>query len=157
VVDESGTPLADARCARAQRFTLGLVAGRRRVGWPSESADVHATLTGADGRFELADLPGGELRLGARKSGCAPLDRFGIALAKDAHLDLGDLTLEPGSTLAGSVVDARGAPVAGARVLRVPQDRTRASAGVVRSRSRSRPRTPKAASARTRSRSGRGS
>jgi len=81
---------------------------------------VRRTLTGKDGKFRFADVPRGEASLDVRASGAAPL-RKTVTLAPVGSLpevDLGRLELGAAGSVEGTVVDAKGKPVAGARVAR---------------------------------------
>ncbi len=81
---------------------------------------VRRTLTGKDGKFQFADVPRGEASLDVRASGAAPL-RKTVTLAPVGSLpevDLGRLELGAAGSVEGTVVDAKGKPVAGARVAR---------------------------------------
>jgi protocatechuate 3,4-dioxygenase beta subunit len=132
VLDPSGAPLAGARvllvpdaatlrAANVAGERNNRLAGMRRDGLP-------ATLSGADGRFELrSNLLGWRPReeqvneypfqpaLLVSVPGCALLGRACAAFA-DRHLDLGDLQVVPEARIEGQVVDESGAPLAGARI-----------------------------------------
>jgi RNA polymerase sigma-70 factor (ECF subfamily) len=108
VVDEQGLPLADIRIAAAELF---VAAGRQQTIWHADS------VTGADGRFALPGLHvGGSLGLMAGRPGLAPADQEGLVPIR-ADLELPDLVVGHGATLAGVVVDADGSPVVGATVM----------------------------------------
>lgn len=79
---------------------------------------VRRTLTGKDGKFQFADVPKGEASLDVRAPGAAPVRRT-VTLAPPGSLpevDLGRIELGAAGTVEGTVVDAKGKPVAGARV-----------------------------------------
>ncbi|MES1243960.1 MAG: carboxypeptidase regulatory-like domain-containing protein [Acidobacteriota bacterium] len=74
-------------------------------------------VTGADGRFEIRDLPAGAWSLEAKASGYAPLTVPGLSVPEGAgQADLGTVVLPPGVAVEGYVVDPRGRPVEGAEV-----------------------------------------
>ncbi len=119
VLDADGTPVEGARVLAANRSGL--------VGLPLD-ADVMSrfswvrraeTTTDADGRFALAGLESGGAALAVRAPGFVPLDRENLALPSDGELDVGELALAPSPVVVGRVVDATGAPVAGAEVFRL--------------------------------------
>lgn len=71
--------------------------------------------TGADGRYRLENLPAGRLDLVAEADGYLAASRA-LELEEGAHLEAGDLELGSGLSIAGQVVDERGAPLRGAMV-----------------------------------------
>lgn len=76
-----------------------------------------ATEVDATGRFVIRDLAPGMVHLAVTAQGFAPTGLPAIELRPgQPALDLGELVLEPESTLPGRVVDPDGRPVAGARV-----------------------------------------
>ncbi len=85
---------------------------------------VASVTTGADGTFALVvpEKPGSQTLFTARADGSS-VAAAAIAGVWDAAetADLGDHVLSPGGRLAGKVVDAAGAPVAGAEVVVLPQ------------------------------------
>jgi hypothetical protein len=89
-----------------------------RRGAPGDGTDWLSV--GADGRFEIADLPAGRFTLEARAEGCGLLVARGLEVpaadlvTAQRGVDLGTFTLPPGAGLSGHVVDADGTPVAGA-------------------------------------------
>ncbi len=123
VVDGAGRPLPGAE----------LILRRPLVSdeaWRELPADVEAprrAAADAAGRFRLPGLTG-RYDLTVRRRGSAPLELPvevgpGVGEIGDVgdirdlgDVDLGDLTLEPGRTLEGRVVDTRGEPLAGAEV-----------------------------------------
>jgi protocatechuate 3,4-dioxygenase beta subunit len=117
-VDELGRPVAGAQVS-AQAVQEQ---GRRRGGLAlmmlggSMSTALDAVTTGSDGRFTVRGLGVGVATVTVQKSGLR------LAVAEDVELkahqgtDVGDMVLEPGSQIAGVVLDERGAPLAGAEV-----------------------------------------
>lgn len=74
-------------------------------------------VTGADGRFVLADVPPGRLRIEILQPSMVPFRGKPLLLPPDGHLELGALTLSRAALVSGRVSDADGMPVAGARVV----------------------------------------
>lgn len=72
-------------------------------------------VTDGDGRFELPARDAGRYRLRVGADGFAPLDLSTLE-AEAGDQDLGTFQLEPGLVLSGRVIDAGGAPVAGAMI-----------------------------------------
>jgi hypothetical protein len=75
-----------------------------------------AAVTAADGHFRLGPLPPGSYRLVARATGFLLRAPMGVALSADAVTPPQRLELVRGAALEGRVVDARGAPIAAARI-----------------------------------------
>jgi hypothetical protein len=69
----------------------------------------------SDGFF-LSGLRGGTARLSVHAEGAQPWDTGTLTLADGEILDLGAVTLPTGLAIRGTVVDDRGAPLAGARI-----------------------------------------
>lgn len=69
-----------------------------------------------DGAFEILDLPPGKHDLRVRGPDFAELTRRDVVIEAGKTTDLGTITLSRGRRVAGKVVDAEGAAVAGARV-----------------------------------------
>jgi len=119
VVDPSGAGLEDARVIAASgRFPSPFPLDAFES-FPGREQGLKEVRTGPDGRFELDGLRPDTLQLAVRAAGFAPLDRASIPLPSSAEHDLGELRLEPGVVLEGRVVDGRGSPVEGARILRL--------------------------------------
>ncbi|HKE01944.1 MAG TPA: carboxypeptidase-like regulatory domain-containing protein, partial [Planctomycetota bacterium] len=99
--------------------TAGLVPIYRPRGSIADEAVVRCD---ASGRFQLrADLVDeGFLLLVAEAKGMAPASRADLTVPSDRHVGAGDIVLSPESTIAGRIVDAGGAPIAGARVGAIP-------------------------------------
>lgn len=74
--------------------------------------------TDADGRFAMEDVAAGVTRLAVRAGAAAPLDVDSVVVIESVDTDVGELVVQPGLRISGSVVSASGAPVAGALLLR---------------------------------------
>ncbi|MBL8750847.1 MAG: carboxypeptidase regulatory-like domain-containing protein [Planctomycetes bacterium] len=123
VVDEGGRPLAGASVV-AMRSRSPDERGRRLVEEraartaSSRTDERPHTETDAEGQFRLAAGPAGEaLFVRVRGRGYRVLDRS-LAKTVAGDNDLGALSLKIAAVVSGRVVDAAGAPVAGARVTR---------------------------------------
>lgn len=94
-------------------------AGSRAGGMPPHAAGAAGSAgftTDADGRFVLAGLPGGRLRVLARHRAHA-LGRSGVLRARDGDQRRQiEITLGAGADLNGIITDAEDAPVAAARI-----------------------------------------
>ncbi|HEX3128346.1 MAG TPA: carboxypeptidase regulatory-like domain-containing protein [Thermoanaerobaculia bacterium] len=113
VVNASEQPIAGARVS-LRRSAAG---DRRRPPIFSQEEPGLEVVTGADGRFEIRDLPGGTWSLDARASGYAPLTVPGLTIPEGAgSTDLGTVMLPPGVAVEGYAVDPRGRPVEGVEV-----------------------------------------
>lgn len=91
--------------------TADPVAGVRVVARAREGSYV--AVSGADGRYRITGLAGGECALSADHAGFVPWSREGIRLAAGEAEGL-DVALTRGAAVAGRVTDEQGAPVAGA-------------------------------------------
>lgn len=143
VVDEDGQPIGDAEVIggdipaasfamfpidRLSRDSVALV---RREGfapviqpptWFRDLFDelpVSRTRTDEDGRFELTGLPPGKNIVIARASGFSTAAEH-VPLSVGEARVVGDLTIDEGEELFGTVVDSNGDPVSGAEVLAGP-------------------------------------
>ncbi|HLX09688.1 MAG TPA: carboxypeptidase regulatory-like domain-containing protein [Thermoanaerobaculia bacterium] len=77
---------------------------------------LHTARSDALGAFLVPHLPPGSYLLTVLHPGFAPAQAAGIDLpAAAARRDLGTVTLQPGAAIYGTVVDAAGRPVAGAK------------------------------------------
>jgi protocatechuate 3,4-dioxygenase beta subunit len=105
VLDREGRPVAAG---------LTLTAEEYGGGEPERSV----TSVDAQGAFELRDLSPGRFELRAVARGFAPARRTGIEVgAGPEAVELGVVTLEPGTAIEGVVTDSAGSPVAGAEVI----------------------------------------
>jgi protocatechuate 3,4-dioxygenase beta subunit len=114
VLDSFGRPINGADVQRDE-LRFGSFSFTRTGPKPA----VERTKTGPDGRFELP-ANGGDVRLRFGSDGNEWLRRS-VAVAADGVTDIGDVQLAVGIRLAGRVVDARGNPVADARIAK-PSD-----------------------------------
>jgi uncharacterized GH25 family protein len=123
VVNASEQPIAGARVALRRDESGDMMRRMRQLFQGSADEPAFEGVTGADGRFEIRDLPAGNWSLEARASGFAPLTVPGLTLPEGAGstglidlIDLGTVVLTPGAAVEGYVVDPRGHPVEGAEV-----------------------------------------
>ena len=99
VVDRTGAPIGGAHVFNGEtRFGMG----------------VQPIDSDADGRFRFAHVPGGETVLTVQAPGHAPDLRKVVVAAALAPIEF---RLEPGRTIQGRVVDARGNPLAEATIV----------------------------------------
>lgn len=97
--------------------------GRARVLAAAANAESRVTLTGADGRFVLRDVPAGTYTVTVTRTGYATYTHgegrrsfaqpVTVASGQSASLDI---VLQPGRYLAGRILDEDGTPFAGAIV-----------------------------------------
>lgn len=86
--------------------------------------EARVTLSGADGRYTLADLPAGSYTVSVTRTGYAPqtwghgrsLAGTPIGLVSGQQLPAIDFALVQGATIVGRVMDEDGSPLAGADV-----------------------------------------
>ena len=114
VIDESGRPICEAS-----------------VQWGSDRAldgSLPRATTGPDGRFVLADLPSTDgaglarserLRVTARGHAVSGGPEFRAPSGRT--VDVGDVTLERGASVVGTVFDSSGAPAGGVRLTLHPR------------------------------------
>jgi hypothetical protein len=97
---------------------------RARVVAVAADAEPHVALSGADGKYVLADLPAGSYTLTVTRTGYAPhtygqgrtLAGTPVVLAPAQRLANVDVALVPGGHISGRILDEDGTPFAGARV-----------------------------------------
>ncbi len=116
VVDENGRPLDEATVSGQNLQEQGGRGFRTfRIG-NSVIDSFNQVVTESDGRFRLTGLKPGDASLSARRND----RRMGyvdeLELIVGVPVDVGDVVLEPGSSIAGTVVDKQGRPVAGANI-----------------------------------------
>jgi protocatechuate 3,4-dioxygenase beta subunit len=104
VVGPRGEPVPGARVVPSEKVGPG---GFRVIGL------AHADARGA---FRLVELAPGTVHLEISADGYRTRRTEGIPILEDRDVEGLELTLEQGASLAGRVLDARGDPVAGARV-----------------------------------------
>ena len=114
VVDSQGKPVAEARVTRLGEMAPALAADVIFVG---ASASGPAFLTDAMGRFRVGDLEPGVLGLRVQADGYRIKTLEGIEIPEDREAPPLEIVLERGAVLHGRVLTAKGAPVAGTRVL----------------------------------------
>src|SRR5262249_25907887 len=111
VLDERGAPLPGAR------VHFGTREDEPGTSPPDPIEQIlQAAATDEDGRFELADLPAGQVEADASAPDCLNASWPSFQLAAGEVHPLDPVTLAPGGTLAGVVLDPAGHPVAGAEV-----------------------------------------
>ena len=111
LVDADGTAVGGGTVIASQ---LDLPDDGRWGEWGVVKELMGAT-AGDDGRFTLGSLWPGELECTVEAAGFVPLDKR-VTVQTGQVVDAGDIVLNRGGTIAGRVLDARGAPVAGAKV-----------------------------------------
>lgn len=111
VQDPDGKPIAGAEAA---------VRPALRPGSPdTDTGDTEAPAVQSDARgvFSIPELPAAEVELTVRRKGYAAAVLPALRIpAGSGPADLGVVTLRPGATLAGRVIDQRGRAVAGGEV-----------------------------------------
>jgi hypothetical protein len=90
--------------------------GLRDLGFVRAVVDRTLTHSAADGGFELRGVPPGEVDVVAWLAGLHPGHRAGLSVAPGGLAEAGELELQDGPLLRGTVVDGSGAPLAGVRV-----------------------------------------
>ncbi len=108
VVDERGEPVAGARVQARPEGLAGSGGGRM----PS----FNRVRSAADGGFELLDVEPGKVTLAAEAEGFQETRLSGLEAPAGGELSDVELVLRSGAVVRGAVLDAAGAPVAGARV-----------------------------------------
>ena len=116
-VDSDGRPVSGAQ-ARAGN------SGERRDGpggfLPFFGRNLIETFesvtTGSDGRFTVRGLHPGTASLSVIKTGLRAAVRDDLELPELSGLEVGDVTLEKGVSIAGVVLDEKGAPLVGAEI-----------------------------------------
>jgi protocatechuate 3,4-dioxygenase beta subunit len=132
VVNASEQPIAGARVSLRRDDADDMRTRMMRL-FQEPDETVFESVTGADGRFEVRDLPAGTCSLEARASGYAPLTVPGLTLPEGAgSTDLGTVVLTPGVAVEGYVVDPQGRPVEGAEVNASDGGASRAMARMMR-------------------------
>ncbi|HUR26835.1 MAG TPA: carboxypeptidase-like regulatory domain-containing protein [Planctomycetota bacterium] len=120
VLDSAGQPIVGAEVrARLGDFEMPefevSAAGAKKI-------DPLRVQSDAQGRFEIAGVKPGSVRIAVRAPGFVPLNQPGIGVPAVARHDVGDLALETSVVLDGRVVDSHGAGVEGARLVRGGSD-----------------------------------
>lgn len=127
LLDADGAPLEGVRVlyALAER---GPQAPLDWAVWDEPERKRGATESDSEGRFAVDNAPVGWVRVAFRALDHEPRDLDGILVAEGQEVALGDFELALGARLTGVVVDANGAPVADAWLIR-PSDLMRPSLG----------------------------
>ena len=116
VVDEDGNAIGGVTLtATASSPSNALGGGMIRMG--GEEPDAAEGASDDDGGFAVAGLPSGKFDLSTERSGFAPHTVPGIDLEGAEDVDVGSITLLPGESLEGLVLDTDGAPIEGAEVM----------------------------------------
>ena len=118
IVDENGRPLDESEVSGESVESEGRGRGGFR-GFNFGSGVVDAfnqVVTESDGRFRLTGLKPGAASLSARRNDRQMGFVDDLELQAGIPVDVGDVVLEPGSSIAGTVVDKRGNPVEGASI-----------------------------------------
>jgi len=116
LVDEDGNAIGGAELTAIESSpNRGLGGGAIRFGGDKPTSNESAS--GNDGRFAVTGLPTGKFDLTAKRSGFAPHTIAAVELEGDKDVDVGRITLLPGETLDGLVLDSDGVPVEGAELL----------------------------------------
>ncbi|HZF11130.1 MAG TPA: carboxypeptidase-like regulatory domain-containing protein [Thermoanaerobaculia bacterium] len=110
VVGPRGEPVPGARVAQVEQEG----AGSRVTGLEE---------TDAKGVFRLTRVAAGTLRLEVSANGYRRRRTDGIPILEDRDVEGIEVTLDPGASLSGRVLDSRGEPVAGARVSAFGEER----------------------------------
>jgi protocatechuate 3,4-dioxygenase beta subunit len=111
VVGPAGEPVAGASVARIEEHGVG------GGGTTSYGRSTHPLArTDSQGRFRADGLEPGALSLEVSAQGYKTRALRGLALPEDADVEDLEIALERGAAVTGRVLDARGRPVAGARV-----------------------------------------
>ena len=100
----TGKPLADAK------ITVDQATGHM------EYKNVVTGQSDAEGRFRIEKVPAGAYRVSVFAQGYASLVAGYKRLVADGYLPLDDVELAPQTAVTGSVMDAAGKPIAGAKV-----------------------------------------
>jgi hypothetical protein len=115
-----------------RRYSLGGMVVNSATGAPIGHAlvqffleGVHVALSGPDGRFEFANLPGGAATISAQKPGFFSPQEIGIGRAGESPYPViqvgagsGDITVKlmPSGSISGRIVNSDGEPVPGIQV-----------------------------------------
>ncbi|MBI4603179.1 MAG: carboxypeptidase regulatory-like domain-containing protein [Planctomycetes bacterium] len=115
VVDARGLPVPEARVdVRDRRAWERWRVGRPVVPFPDPAGA--SCSTDPEGRYESPRLPAGEYDVQASSKGLLEAKRSGVQVLEGQTTGGVDFTLLKGETLVGRVMEASGAPVAGAEV-----------------------------------------
>lgn len=112
VLDEAGDAVSGAQVGLTWQAVLEDDPDRRPVGRPLERSAV----SNAEGRFEFADAPRGEVRLTVRAQGFIPAEEPKLAVPKPDSAPELTFILRRGARLEGRVATSSGKPVPGVRI-----------------------------------------
>ncbi len=115
IVDPQGKPIAKARVLAS----LAKSCGGALLDAAANLGKIREVETDGAGKFNLVGLDLGPLRIAVRAAGFAPLDTKPMSLVAGGPLELGELQLQLGLVLSGTVVDPKGAPVPSAQIFLV--------------------------------------
>ncbi|MCY2961395.1 MAG: carboxypeptidase regulatory-like domain-containing protein [Planctomycetota bacterium] len=104
--DGDPTPLPEAHLGAVPR-------GLRNLRCAEEVLTATHCVSGADGTFVMRNVPPGDVDIVAIERTHLPAIGARASLADGVTIQADDIVLKPGAMIAGRVVDARGAPVAG--------------------------------------------
>jgi len=122
VIDSSGLPLHGVQVLALEE---GVEDPPRPLEAPIQRARTPlAATTNPDGRFELAGLRPGPLRITLRMPGFATRDVEGLRLAAHGRTDTGTFTLSTARLVSGRVVDAHGDAVRNAWIAALAPERS---------------------------------
>lgn len=117
VVDTSALPVEGALVYAALAASGPALPLEAEV-WSESWRKRREARTDAEGRFVMEDVGAGVTRVAVRTRAAAPLDVDSIVVVESLDTDVGELVVQPGVRLVGSVVDSSGTAVAGALLLR---------------------------------------
>lgn len=112
VLDEAGDAVSGAQVGLTWHAILEDDPERRPVGRPLERSAV----SNAEGRFEVADAPRGEVRLTVRAQGFIPAEEPKLAVPRPDSAPELTFVLRRGARLEGRVATSSGKPVPGVRI-----------------------------------------
>ena len=112
VLDEEGEAVSGAEVGLTWQAVLEGDLHRRPVG----AAIQRSALSNAEGRFEIADAPKGEVRLDVKAQGFIPAEELKLTLPQPDPSPELTLVLRRGARIEGRVMTTEGKPVAAVRI-----------------------------------------